>query len=95
MEQVYLLYSCDTWHTHASKDLLGVFTTREGAIKTLCAHFKVLKEMAQQLRDMGQTQSTNVEDFDDDETPEYEGDGQHDYTGEFILDTAPLNHMEG
>ncbi len=32
MKKAYILYTCDSWHTHASKQVIGVATSLDKAI---------------------------------------------------------------
>lgn len=40
MKKIYLLFSCDAWHTYTSKGLLGVFENRHFLITALEKHLK-------------------------------------------------------
>lgn len=38
MKTVTIIYTCDAWHSHNSKSILGVFTTKEKAINAISRH---------------------------------------------------------
>jgi hypothetical protein len=35
MKTIFVVYTCDAWHSHASKRIFGVFTTKNKAILAL------------------------------------------------------------
>lgn len=43
-KEVFTLYSCDTWHSHYSKVLLGVYTSHAKAVKQADEHSKQSEE---------------------------------------------------
>lgn len=43
-KEAFVLYSCDTWHTHDSKVLLGVYTRHALAVKQADEHSKQSEE---------------------------------------------------
>lgn len=58
MSEVYLLNSCDAWHTYTSMELLGAFSTRNNLDEFLQA-MKCAKKLSQddydELIETGQT----------------------------------------
>lgn len=55
-----LLYQTDEHHSTDSKRLIGIFTSKDYAVKRTKRKFKLKEEHVQELRDMNQTQGREV-----------------------------------
>jgi hypothetical protein len=71
MEEVYLVYKTDDCHSYASRDIIGVATTKHRAVKICRAHaekegVEISEEQVYNLRAIKQTQG-------------YEGDGEYQF----------------
>jgi hypothetical protein len=79
MENIYIVFKCDTWHTQASRLVIGACTDIESAI-SLCIEYaekegqEIQEEELQFLSEKLQTQN-------------YEGEG------EFIIQKVPANTL--
>jgi len=80
MKSVYMLYKTDCWHTHASRELIGVCTT----------HFDIVKVIRERVAFEGEKPlPSNLWDqiFTIKQTQNYEGDG------EFLYEEIELNKL--
>jgi hypothetical protein len=77
MDEVFICYKTDTHHSYASRDIIGIGTTRSNAVK-LCKQ-QALKE--------GEGLSRYSVDFlwDKLQTQDYEGEG------EFVIELVDVN----
>lgn len=63
MDEAIVLFSCDAWHTHSSKDLVGVFTNK-AAYKQYLSDMKDDKKLStEDLKDMELYQQTQGRDM--------------------------------
>ena len=86
MKQVYPAYHTDDWHSYASRDLIGVFTSKYKAIAVIKREIRkqlswkeynrVLDTLKFQLETLNQTQSVS-----------------YDYDGEYDIDCLTLNEI--
>ena len=62
MKTYYLVYSCGAWHSHSSKKVIGVFTTRNNAMKGIENHsnYTLTKDDKDNLERINQTQGKNI-----------------------------------
>jgi hypothetical protein len=60
MKKVFLLSSCDAWHSHNSMRTIGVFSTLKMLVGYLKRYDKVTKQDILQIISIGQTQGRNV-----------------------------------
>jgi hypothetical protein len=77
MHTLTAVYNTDIWHTHTSKQPIGVFTDKQAAIDALTQRYAISEQQKINLWLFNQTQSTS------DEEPAYDG--------EFVLEDCPLN----
>ena len=78
---VYILYSCDCWHTSASRFLHGVFTSKDKAMEALV---QLLEDAC--LPELSKDDLRNLSDFG--QTQGYSGEG------EFMLYNAWLDKID-
>ena len=64
MEEVYLVYETDIWHSVASSELVGVFTSREQAIDAVIRHIEE-DYTIEEKNDIVSQWGCDVEDEDD------------------------------
>jgi hypothetical protein len=67
MKTIFVVYTCDAWHTHASKRIFGVFTTKNKAILAIKKTAKFYPRLVPDLAANNQTQGLE-ENFIIDET---------------------------
>lgn len=79
MKQVYLVYKTDSWHSYSSRDLLGVATTQNMAVK-LCK-----KEAQKEGRPISDEQLWNLNNIK--RTQGYSG------VGEFQFEEVQINRL--
>jgi len=60
MKTVFLLSSCDAWHSRSSYQPIGVFSTLKLLIRYLKRYDKLTEEDFIQILSIGQTQGRNV-----------------------------------
>lgn len=60
MKYVILVFSADAWHTRSSKELMGVFSSYEKAIKVLEENYDLSRDDLNNLKSIKQTQRRNV-----------------------------------
>jgi hypothetical protein len=77
MKTLFLLYATDTWHTHQSKNLIAVCSSKEQAINMAQMHAKSEDE------EISQDDLFNLEKLD--QTQNYQGEG------EFLIEYATIN----
>lgn len=79
MKEVFLVYKTDTWHSYNSRDLIGVGTTKEAALK-ICK---------QKAREDGYTlRGWNLQFLTEkNQTQGYDG------PGEFVIEPADTNKL--
>ena len=68
MKQVFAVYATDNWHSFASRDLIGIATSKQNAIK-LCRQ-QATKDGVRLSRDS----RYNLENIN--QTQEYKGEGE-------------------
>jgi hypothetical protein len=56
----FVLFSTDAWHTHSSKEVMGVFTEKKRLIKELGKLSDVTEEHLEELAANNQTQGHDV-----------------------------------
>lgn len=84
-KQLTLVYQTDAWHTHASKVLVAVCTSKKRAITTIKKFIKkeyngkLTEYDLELLNDINQTQS--------------DSDAKYPFEGEFILETVNTNEV--
>jgi hypothetical protein len=56
MAQIVIVSSADAWHSHSSKEIIGVFRTKETAVKRTVKKFKLSEDDRTMLDAHNQTQ---------------------------------------
>lgn len=79
MQTATIIYSTDIWHTHTSKQLIGVFTDKQAAIDALSQQHAISEQQKINLWLFNQTQTNS-----DEETT---------YDGEFVLEDHAMNAL--
>jgi hypothetical protein len=60
MKKIFLLSSCDAWHSHNSMRAIGVFSTLKLLVGYLKRYDKLTKQDMIQIISIGQTQGREV-----------------------------------
>ena len=63
MKTVFLLSSCDAWHSYSSFRTIGVFSTLKLLVRYLKRYDKLTEQDIFQILSIGQTQGRNVNYF--------------------------------
>lgn len=61
MKEVYIVWECDAWHSNASKEMVGVFSSKNNAVMAILDMVSTTSdeetdEVEKQLKEIGQTQ---------------------------------------
>ena len=71
MSQIFVVYKTDTWHSYASRNIIGICTTKANVMRVIKQ--KVKKEGAK----LGTYQLFNLQNYK--QTQGYAGDGEFQY----------------
>jgi hypothetical protein len=60
MKKVFLLYSCDAWHSYSSFRTVGVFSTLKILVRFLKKYDRLTEQDIVQIISIGQTQCRKI-----------------------------------
>ena len=90
MRSVFVAYQCDTWLSHDSAEIIGIFTTRKKAIREIVSECKAII-----TREEPGLKKSEIEGIIDDVKSELEDNGQtfsmKDYDVNYLIEETELN----